>query len=63
MGMFSAPKVVTPPPAPTYETAATDNNAKARTGMRKKMMGAVNSRTSILSDQNGSGGRKTLLGQ
>lgn len=61
MGLFSTPKVETPPPPPTLETAATDDDAKARTDIRKKMMGAVNSRSTILSQP--SSGQKTLLGQ
>ena len=61
MGIFSTPSVETPPPPPTLETAATDDDMKARTDIRKKMMGAVNSRSTILSQQNS--GQKTLLGQ
>ena len=61
MGLFSTPSVETPPPPPTLETAATDDDMKARTDIRKKMMGAVNSRSTILSQQQNSG-QKTLLG-
>ena len=63
MCMPSAPKVETPPPPPVMEQAKTDDVLTARQDERKKMRGAVNSRTTILSEGSGSNGRKTLLGQ
>ena len=60
MGMFSTPKVTTPPPAPTLTRATTDEDMQARTDIRKKMLGAVNSRSTVLSQQ--TDGKKTLLG-
>ena len=60
-----APKVETPPPAPTLEQAKTDDAVTARKDERKRLRGAMNSRTTILSEgASGTGsGRKTLLGQ
>ena len=43
-----APKVETPPPAPTLEQAKTDDAVTARRDERKRLRGAMNSRTSIL---------------
>ena len=66
MCLPKAPKVETPPPPPTMEQAKTDDAAIARQDERKRLRGAMNSRTTILSEQgkNSPGsGRKTLLGQ
>ena len=64
MCMPKAPKVETPAPPPTIEQARTDD-ASARQDERKRLRGAMNSRTTILSEgSSGTGsGRKTLLGQ
>ena len=59
--MPKAPKVETPPPAPTLEQARTDDAAIARQGERKRLRGAMNSRTTILGGRDEQG-RKTLLG-
>lgn len=56
-----APKVETPPPAPTLEQAKTDDAVMARKDERKRLRGAMNSRTSILGGRDEQG-RKTLLG-
>lgn len=56
-----APKVETPPPAPTMEQAKTDDAVTARKDERKRLRGAMNSRTSILGGRDEQG-RKTLLG-
>lgn len=61
MCMPKAPKVETPPPAPTIEQAKTDDAATARDDEKKRLKGAMNSRTSILGGRNEQG-RKTLLG-
>lgn len=61
MCLGSTPKVETPPPAPTMETAKTDDAILARQDERKRLRRAINSRTTVLSD--GGTGRKTLLGQ
>lgn len=61
MCMPKAPKVNTPPPAPTLEQAKTDDAVTARQDERKRLKGAVNSRTSILGGRDEQG-RKTLLG-
>ena len=60
-----APKVETPPPAPTIDQAKTDDAVTARQDERKRLRGAMNSRTTILSEgaSGTSSGRKTLLGQ
>ena len=55
------PKVETPPPAPTLEQAKTDDAVTARKDERKRLRGAMNSRTSILGGRDEQG-RKTLLG-
>ena len=62
MCMSSTPKVETPAPVPTYETAKTDDAMIARTDERKRLRRAVNSRTTILGGES-YGGRKTLLGE
>jgi len=59
--MPSTPKVETPAPTPTVEQAKTDDVATARQDERKRLRGAMNSRTSILSQRDNQG-RKTLLG-
>ena len=56
------PKVETPPPAPTLEQAKTDDAVTARRDERKRLRGAMNSRTSILGGRDEQG-RKTLLGR
>ena len=62
--MPKTPKVETPPPPPTMEQAKTDDVAMARQDERKRLRGAVNARTTILSEGNNNGSnRKTLLGQ
>lgn len=61
MCMPKAPKVNTPPPAPTLEQAKTDDAVTARQDERKRLKGAMNSRTSILGGRDEQG-RKTLLG-
>lgn len=61
MCMPKAPKVETAPPPPTMEQAKTDDAVTARQDERKRLRGAMNSRTTILSEQGS--GRKTLLGQ
>lgn len=58
---MSSPKLETPSPAPTYESAKTDDVVRTRAEERKRMRRAVNTRTTILSGQEGSE-RKTLLG-
>ena len=65
MCLPKAPKVETPAPAPTIEQARTDDAAIARQDERKRLRGAMNSRTTILSEgaSGTSSGRKTLLGQ
>ena len=54
-----------PAPPSTIEQARTDDATIARQDERKRMRGAMNSRTTILSEgASGTGsGRKTLLGQ
>jgi hypothetical protein len=55
-----APK---PAPAPpVYEKVSFDEDVAARDNTRKRLKGAVNTRSSILSQGGGSGG-KTMLGQ
>lgn len=61
MGKPSTPKVETPPPTPTYEDAQTNDDVAARDRDKRKRAGAVNSKSSILTES--SGGGKTLLGQ
>ena len=61
MCFTKAPKVETPPPAPTLEQAKTDDAVTARKDERKRLRGAMNSRTSILGGRDEQG-RKTLLG-
>ena len=61
MCLGSTPDVETPPPPPNIEQAKTDDAMIARQDERRRLRRAVNSRTTILSE--GSGGRKTLLGQ
>lgn len=56
-----APKVETPPTAPTIDQAKTDDAVTARQDERKRLRGAMNSRTTILSGRDDQG-RKTLLG-
>lgn len=56
------PKVVSPPPPPTIEQAKTDDALNARDAERKRLRGAINSRTTILSGGRDDKGRKTLLG-
>ena len=56
-----APQVETPPPAPTIDQAKTDDAVTARQDERKRLRGAMNSRTSILGGRDEQG-RKTLLG-
>lgn len=56
-----APKVETPPPAPTIDQAKTDDAVTARQDERKRLRRAMNSRTTILSGRDDQG-RKTLLG-
>lgn len=56
-----APKINTPPPPPTMEQAHTDDALTARQDERKRLRGAINSRTSILGGRDDKG-RKTLLG-
>ena len=63
MCMPKAPKVETPAPPPTIEQAKTDDAAVARQDERKRLRGAMNSRTTILSEGAPGSGRKTLLGQ
>jgi hypothetical protein len=64
MGLAKTPKVETPPPAPTMEQANTDEATVARQDERKRLLNAVNSRTTILSEGGSAGnGRKTLLGE
>ena len=62
MCMPKAPKVETPAPPPTVEQATPDDAVNARQDERKRLRGAVNARSTILSEGN-SNGRKTLLGQ
>lgn len=59
--MPKAPKVETPAPPPTIEQARTDDAAIARQDERKRLRGAMNSRTTILGGRDEQG-RKTLLG-
>lgn len=56
-----APKIETPPPPPQIEQAKTDDAVTARQDERKRLRGAMNSRTSILGGRDDQG-RKTLLG-
>ena len=63
MCMPKAPKVETPAPPPTIEQAKTDDAVVARQDERKRLRGAMNSRTTILSEGAPGSGRKTLLGQ
>lgn len=65
MCMGSTPKVETPAPAPTMETAHTDDAIQARSDERKRMRRAVNSRSTVLTSGGGMSfeGRKTLLGE
>jgi hypothetical protein len=63
MCMPKAPKVNTPPPPPQLEQAKPEDiETKARQDERRRMKGAVNSRSTILSSGYDNG-RKTLLGQ
>lgn len=66
MCFASTPKMETPPPAPTPETANTDEDIKARQRARDRLRGAQNATSSILSMGNQSGGSggdsKQLLG-
>lgn len=56
-----APKVETPAPPPKLEQAKTDDAVVARQDERKRLRGAMNSRTTILTGRDEQG-RKTLLG-
>lgn len=66
MCFASTPKVETPPPTPTAETASTDEDVVARQRARERLRGAQNTSSSILtmgSDSGSSGGQgKTTLG-
>jgi hypothetical protein len=58
MCLPKAPKVNTPPPPPTVEQAKPEEaETKARQDERRRKMGAVNARSTILSNE-----RHTLLG-
>lgn len=61
MCVAKTPDIETPPPPPTVEEARTDDVANARNDERKRLRGAMNSRSSILGgrDENG---KKTLMG-
>lgn len=61
MCMPKPPKIETPPPPPTVEQAKTDDPVVARDAERKRLQGALNSRTYILGGRDAQG-RKTLLG-
>lgn len=61
MCMPKAPKIQQAPPPPTMEKAATNDVDVARQSERRRAMGAVNTRTSILGGRDEQG-RKTLLG-
>lgn len=61
-GFLSSPKVTTPPPAPTATDVSADNDIRARENTRRRLRGAVNTSTSMLSGTGGDRG-KSLLGQ
>ena len=57
----SAPK---PAPAPpVFDSVKADEDIIARDNTRKRLKGAMNSRSSILSQNSSPSGGKTLLGQ
>lgn len=58
----SKPKApITPPPPPKPEEQKGDDDIKARSDIRKRQIGAMNSRQSIMGGR--SDGKKTLLGE
>ena len=57
---YAAPAPV--PAPPVYDRVSANEDILARDNTRKRLKGAVNTRASILSQDNYSGG-KTLLGQ
>ena len=62
MCLPKTPKMNTPPPPPQLEQAKPEDiETKAREDERRRLKGAVNSRTTLLSRDAGNG-RKTLLG-
>jgi hypothetical protein len=58
----SSPKVEMQPPAVTYGDVQTNEDVASRDKNKRRLAGAVNTRSSILSQNPGSTG-KTLLGQ
>ena len=56
------PQMVTPPPAPKVEEQKTDDDVKARSSARDRMLNAMNSRSSMMGGRSPDG-KKTMLGQ